>query len=444
MSSIRTSIKMLITFMASISVASCTGSDLVHDQNSSADKILVVEKNALHHANPIETSMPNSAGKGEQDEVIKLDKSLSANNRIEINGENSSVKYVTHPAADDKNVITSTGISISFFKYDDYTTISTGSFKVFAGNDKVEGVIFFQDKTATFLPLRPLRYDTTYTVQVGSVGEGMKEGQVLRETYKWSFKTINPKADWIVFFNDLNTESPHVYGVNDVRTKWNYRYGDVAGIKDGRVSVVPGNEPNRGNVLKIRYEANKYGLGAGGVQWRTDLGQHEELYVSYSVRFENLFNFVRGGKIPGLVGGHTTSGRKPSGKDFFIGRMTFGDRGKAHQYVYHLNQRNRHGDGFPWNFRQKQRYFIPGQWHRLENRIRMNTPGKKNGIIQSWFDGELAFEKNDFEFRNDVKLKINQLFFSTFFGGGDIRWATTKEEYAYFDDVIVSKIPVTH
>jgi len=71
----------------------------------------------------------------------------------------------------------------------------------------------------------------------------------------------------------------------------------------------------------------------------------------------------------------------------------------------------------------------------------MNDPSETNGIIEGWFDGEKALDVRDISFRYTDSFAIDKFQFSTFFGGqGDSR--AQKDEYAYFDDFIISTEPV--
>lgn len=72
----------------------------------------------------------------------------------------------------------------------------------------------------------------------------------------------------------------------------------------------------------------------------------------------------------------------------------------------------------------------------------MNTPGKKDGIIRSWLDGEKTLEITTLRFRDVADLKIDKFEFETFFGGGDASWATPRDQYATFDNFVIAKNPI--
>lgn len=88
-----------------------------------------------------------------------------------------------------------------------------------------------------------------------------------------------------------------------------------SGVEEKRVSIVRGNDPRWGRSLRVLYLKGGFGPDEGGALWRLDLGRnYEELYLSYWVQFDLGFDFVKGGKLPGLVGGQANSGGdKPDG-----------------------------------------------------------------------------------------------------------------------------------
>ena len=56
-----------------------------------------------------------------------------------------------------------------------------------------------------------------------------------------------------------------------------------------------------------------------------------------------------------------------------------------------------------------------------------------------WLNGVPVLDETGLTFRSDPELRIDGLFFSTFFGGGDASWATPREQYADFADFTISR-----
>lgn len=69
----------------------------------------------------------------------------------------------------------------------------------------------------------------------------------------------------------------------------------------------------------------------------------------------------------------------------------------------------------------------------------MNSIGKKNGIVEGYVDGILMARRDNFEFRSNNTLSIDQLVFSAFLGGDEKEYESQKDEYIYFDDFLLTK-----
>ena len=240
---------------------------------------------------------------------------------------------------------------------------------------------------------------------------------------------------------DFNNRPPGSYTVPFLYLDWDSPPWNN-GVTEGRTSVVGSPTAYEGNSLDVLYPAGMVGPVDGGAQWRWELtpiaNGFDELILEYKVMFAPGFDFVLGGKLPGLVGGAAnTGGGKPNGYDGWSARMMWLGNGDVIQYVYHPDQPGTYGDSMPWNL-GGQRTFTPGVWHTVRHRVVMNTPTQHDGIIQGWFDGELALDVQDLRFRDTDAFAIDTMYFSTFFGGADPSWAPSKDEHVYFDDFLVT------
>lgn len=203
------------------------------------------------------------------------------------------------------------------------------------------------------------------------------------------------------------------------------------GVRDKRVEIVAARDDTR--ALRVHYPKGAVGPAAGGAQWLCPLGaRHEALTLSYDLCFADGFDFVLGGKLPGLAGGEAnTGGDRPNGRDGFSARMMWRAGGAVVQYVYHPDQRGVWGDDLPWDAGHA-RVFRPGVWHSVRHEIVLNTPGERDGVLRGFFDGELALERADLRFRDVSHLKLDHLYFSTFFGGNSVEWGPTRDEHVDF------------
>ncbi|MCL2184180.1 MAG: hypothetical protein FWB85_12015, partial [Chitinispirillia bacterium] len=81
------------------------------------------------------------------------------------------------------------------------------------------------------------------------------------------------------------------------------------GLDSGWGEIIPGRE-GRGNALKVRYIAGGIGSATAiQVKARFPGGKASDTaWASYWVRFEDNFDFVKGGKLPGLCGNQCITG----------------------------------------------------------------------------------------------------------------------------------------
>ena len=221
------------------------------------------------------------------------------------------------------------------------------------------------------------------------------------------------------------------YSNANLRRDWNCPNWHMG---NNLVNIVAKPHAFRGRALRIRYPKNTVGCRNNKtcVNWKPKIGAKlNQLYYSYKIKFSQGFDFVRGGKLPGIAGGTAnTNGKKPNGNDGWGVRIMWNQQGKLAQYVYHPDQKNPFGDSFQW----KMPVLEKGKWHSLKTRVRINTAGKRDGIIQSWFNGKLVLDKRNLRFRNNSKLQIDQLMFSSFFGGNDDSWAPKRDQAIYLDE----------
>ncbi|MDQ8207917.1 glycoside hydrolase family 9 protein [Coraliomargarita sp. SDUM461003] len=213
------------------------------------------------------------------------------------------------------------------------------------------------------------------------------------------------------------------------------------GPDEGRVEVDDTIAYNgSGKSVRVLYPEGGKQSNGSGAQWFMDLkGEYDELYFSYWLRFDPDFDFVLGGKLPGLGGAVSFDDRTHE----WSGRLMWRENGWAEFYIHvpseHLNDP---GDRFWWNTEGFQAIFVPGRWHHIEIHMKLNTPGQQDGLAEGWFDGVKAATYPGFDFRDagTSSAQIAWVFFSTFFGGssGD-HWNAQKDEHARFDQFIVSK-----
>jgi hypothetical protein len=186
--------------------------------------------------------------------------------------------------------------------------------------------------------------------------------------------------------------------------------------------------------------ANLDGSAYGGSQVYLLLpsGPADAASLSYCLRLPTGFDFVKGGKLPGLFGGTVTSGRHiPDGTDGWSTRYMWRRGGAGEVYAY-LPSSVAHGSSLgrgAWSV-------ATGRWQCLAQTVVLNTPGRSNGSISVRVDGKPVFAATGLVFRTTAKLRVDGVFFSSFFGGGDPSWASPRDQHADFARISVTPLAV--
>ncbi|MGF1520796.1 MAG: polysaccharide lyase [Leptolyngbyaceae cyanobacterium] len=230
----------------------------------------------------------------------------------------------------------------------------------------------------------------------------------------------------------------------DWMENWEVRSGKSWGFDNLEIITDPQSdfEP----ILRVHYPAGsaspsvsrEAGVPLGGAQFYADLAlpPQTQLRLTYWVRFAENFDFVKGGKLPGLFGGEGASGGNiPDGTDGFSTRLMWRRDGDGEVYAYLPTS-----EGYGTSIGRGNWRFQPGTWYQIQQEVRLNHPERSDGQIQLWVDGELVIDESDLNFRTVESLQIDGLFFSTFFGGGDPSWATPRDVYIDFAEFVVTAV----
>ncbi|MEL2053354.1 polysaccharide lyase [Klebsiella pneumoniae] len=181
-------------------------------------------------------------------------------------------------------------------------------------------------------------------------------------------------------------------------------------------------------------------LPSGGMnfKWAPFYSRNKECaIIQYSVRFPKSFDFVKGGKLPGLYGGNgNTGGKIPNGYDGFSVRLLWVENGmgKVYAYLPQEDKKQKWGvglSGLPW-------FYPRGEWQNITLKVKLNTVNFQNGIVKLWVNNKLVIDRRDVLFRKTPNLKIDGVLFSTFFGGNNPSFAPKELQYLDFKDIKIS------
>ena len=146
-------------------------------------------------------------------------------------------------------------------------------------------------------------------------------------------------------------------------------------------------------------------------------GAKDDATLSYRIRFPAGFNWVKGGKLPGLCGGEcwTSSSNGPGG---FAMRLMWRDGGTGEVL---LSDAVTTGYGVDLGRGSSFTFSADGRWHTIGEHVHLNTPSLADGYIDISYDGA-SYHFGGLVIRTD-STRIDSLIFSTFFGGHDSTWA---------------------
>jgi hypothetical protein len=155
--------------------------------------------------------------------------------------------------------------------------------------------------------------------------------------------------------------------------------------------------------------------------------------LTYSVRFPGGFQFVKGGKLPGIYGGEEPfSGGRHSSDGWSIRLMWRAD-GAGEVYSYTANTTGTGDDYGRGNFSWQ----ADGNWHTVSEHVTINTPGASDGSVTLSYDGKQVIHQTGIDVTK-TDTPAAGLFFSTFYGGHDSSWAPTADESISFKDFSIS------
>jgi hypothetical protein len=192
------------------------------------------------------------------------------------------------------------------------------------------------------------------------------------------------------------------------------------------------------NVVKTAFPKNKYGTFPG-CSWKIPFDTPvEQASLSYKVFVPCDFDFVKGGKLPGLAGGSANSGGDiPNGMDGWSVRFMFKEKGTLCAYLYHVGMVTEFGVHAFLTYKNAPILLESDAWNTIELKIKMNDPEKSNGEVHCSLNRKEGLVLKNICFRKTNNLKIDQLLFSCFMGGDDSSYAPLSDQFLLFKDFTV-------
>ena len=108
------------------------------------------------------------------------------------------------------------------------------------------------------------------------------------------------------------------------------------------------------------------------------------------------------------------------------------DQSRIGYHVYHLDQPRDCGEILEWN---DFGVLDAGRSYCIEGHIRLNDPGRSNGVLDGWVDGQPAFARNDFRFRENDTIGVDDFWLNIYSG----RKQPSREDlHLRVDEVVIS------
>jgi hypothetical protein len=256
-------------------------------------------------------------------------------------------------------------------------------------------------------------------------------------------------------------------------SNWQTLHGVGSFNNSGNTSV--GSYGGPGRSLRATAPAGStQGFGYMGGFDRMGIGARDEVYYRYRVYFPSSYVWTNssgrgGGKLPGLAGKDGGDERRvgAGGKrwndsseiyrsnlsyaDEWSARVMWGKDRSASTYLYAQSPLGPQSSNSyfghveycrtrPNDNTSSRVLFKPGAWNTVELRVKMNTAGSSNGIMQLWLNGYLCVDHRDVQYRSSRRpgLRITQQYVTWYYGGPSAD-APSSNSWLLMDDAVLSR-----
>ena len=235
---------------------------------------------------------------------------------------------------------------------------------------------------------------------------------------------------------------------------WWLGHGWTSGYDSESLKVVKTDErtgfwPLQGKALRVTVpRGGNTGMNMSFAFREEGLPEPENLFFRYYLRFSSDWQTKEAGKLPGLSGTYNKAGwggRKPNGYDGWSARGLYRNvisgsnplagRIPVGNYLYHAELDGNYGEHQVWS-ENHMGYLQRNRWYSLEQQVKLNTPGKSDGVLRAWVDGILAYENTAINYRKTADLKIEKVWMNVYHGG---MTKVEKDIHLYIDNVVVAR-----
>ncbi|SAM04731.1 hypothetical protein [Absidia glauca] len=246
-------------------------------------------------------------------------------------------------------------------------------------------------------------------------------------------------------------------GASYVTSNWKKASNQFYGSEDVSFVADPITSTSSTSALRVLYAAGSYAptgskssMGSvGGTEFfSSPFGNqsYDSVLLRYDLAFDSSFQWVQGGKLPGIFGGPPGSGcsggNAASGSNCFSVRLMWRQNGagEAYAYIPHSDDLCKQSsvmcnDQYGTSFSRGILNFQQNKWTTMEIYVKVNNASSSNGILKVWQDGNVVVNQDQLKYRTSNAVAASSLFFSTFFGGGDPSYATLDDTYTYYKNI---------
>ncbi|KZV90604.1 polysaccharide lyase family 14 protein [Exidia glandulosa HHB12029] len=216
-------------------------------------------------------------------------------------------------------------------------------------------------------------------------------------------------------------------------------------------------------MFQLRYPAGSVNPGSdpqGGADFyavppslKSILPAARNVTLEYSVYFPEDFDWVKGGKLPGLYGGHESCSGGDDAESCFSTRMMWRPGGEGEIYLYAPRDKQASNvcatppktvcdSVYGMSLGRGSFAFALGGWTRITQTVVLNTPGSPDGSLDLDVNGQRVMSVQGVYYRNAPSASTPQnascWIHSTFFGGHEQDYATPKDQFTYFGDFVMT------
>ncbi|KAK7037583.1 hypothetical protein VNI00_011075 [Paramarasmius palmivorus] len=184
------------------------------------------------------------------------------------------------------------------------------------------------------------------------------------------------------------------------------------------LEVLEEDDSSGSSVLQVLYpegSINPANSPRGGAQFYAsplDITNATNVTFTYSILFPEDFDFVKGGKLPGLYGGRTGCSGGDAAVTCFSTRLMWRAGGQGELYLYSPKDKqtkdlcdDNHSvcdAAYGLSIGRGSFKFAPGKWTRLSQTVTLNTPGEQDGSFTLDVDGEQVIDRKDVFYRDNL------------------------------------------